>query len=128
MTKDELLNKAHYIILEAVRQGMQQSSDEHLGSTNIQYAAIDDLTEKFAELVQPQWNLCKDGLPRKETDVLVLVNGEINIGAIFTEIPSHEDTYIEFDYWDNPRDDGQDWEWDDVTHWQSMPDAPAVSK
>ena len=52
VAKDELSTKAHYIILEAVRQGMQQASDEHLGNANIHYAGIDALTAKFTELVQ----------------------------------------------------------------------------
>ena len=65
-----------------------------------------------------------DRLPPKETEVLVCCKGVWKIGALFTEHPTHEDTYQAFDYWDDPTNEGRCWEWDDVTHWMNLPPLP----
>lgn len=64
-------------------------------------------------------------LPPDETPVLILHRGEWRIGELRWEHPTWEDTYQAFQYWDNPHDDGQEWEWQDVTHWAELPDIPA---
>jgi hypothetical protein len=65
-----------------------------------------------------------DDLPPIETEVLILVRGRWRIGALQWETPGFEDTFKAFKYWDDPEDDGQDWEWYDVTHWCSLPALP----
>lgn len=69
------------------------------------------------------WIACEDRLPPDETEVLIMVKGIRRIGALFWDYPGHEDTYQPYKYWDDPDNDGMDWEWDDVTHWQYMPTA-----
>jgi hypothetical protein len=79
------------------------------------------------ELVQsaaPRWISVDERLPADETPVLIMLRGEIAIGELRWEHPSHEETYESFRYWDNPSDDGQDWQWPDVTHWMLLPAAP----
>lgn len=67
------------------------------------------------------WMHTKDGLPPDETPVLIVLKGEIRIGELRWERPGFEDTFEAFRYWDDPYDDGQDWEWDDVTKWAMLP-------
>lgn len=72
------------------------------------------------------WIKTANELPPDETPVLIILNGEIRIGELRWEHPSWEETYEAFRYWDNPNDDGQIWEWHDVTHWQYMPEIPRI--
>jgi hypothetical protein len=72
-----------------------------------------------------QWIKVKDKRPKEETPVLIVWRGEIRIGEIRWEYPTHEDSYQAFPYWDDPNDDGKDWEWPDITHWQPLPEVPA---
>jgi hypothetical protein len=65
-----------------------------------------------------------DKLPPCETPVLVLLNGDIRIGILEWDTPGFEDTYRAYKYWDDPHDDGQCWEWCDITHWMALPEAP----
>lgn len=71
-----------------------------------------------------EWIKASDKLPDDETPVLIVVNGAIRIGEIRWETPSFEDTYKAFQYWDDPIDDGQHWEWHDITHWMPLPKLP----
>ena len=73
---------------------------------------------------EPQWISVDERLPDDETPVLIMLRGEIAIGELRWEHPSHEETYQACRYWDNPHDDGQDWQWPDVTHWMPLPVAP----
>ena len=75
------------------------------------------------------WISTADSLPPKETPVLILFSNEtIRIGEIRWEYPTYEDTYNAFRYWDDPADDGKDWEWLDITHWQALPALPTKEK
>ena len=72
------------------------------------------------------WIRIKDRLPEDETPVLIVINGIIRIAALYWEHPGFEDTYKAFQYWDDPEDDGQAWEWFDVTHWRELPAMPEI--
>lgn len=63
-------------------------------------------------------------LPDDEAPVLIVRNGEFDIGELRWEHPGFEDTYQAFQYWDSPNNDGQDWEWHSVTHWMPLPELP----
>jgi len=71
-----------------------------------------------------EWISPNDRLPKQETPVLVIVSGHINILELRWEDPGYEDTYNRFQYWDDPNNDGQDFEWDSVTDWQPLPEPP----
>lgn len=74
----------------------------------------------FAERVNGWIPTCEE-LPPVETEVLILHNGKRRIGALEWDIAGVEDSYKSYNYWDDPNNDGQDWEWNDVTHWQYLP-------
>ena len=59
-----------------------------------------------------------------ETPVLILYNGTVQVGELRWGHPTFEDTFDAYRYWDNPDDDGQEWEWDDITHWMPLPQLP----
>ena len=61
---------------------------------------------------------------QKKPPVLIFWNGNIVIGERRCEHPTFEETFEAFWYWDDPTDDGQDWEREEVTHWMPLPDAP----
>ncbi|HHQ6628354.1 TPA: DUF551 domain-containing protein, partial [Serratia fonticola] len=80
------------------------------------------------EFIQPNspelpdgWIPCAERMPEPETPVLIMLNGTIRKGAIFWEHPTFEEGGQPFKYWDDPDNDGQDWEVFDVTHWQPLP-------
>lgn len=66
------------------------------------------------------WTRTQDKTPSDETEVLILVNGVRRIGWVLWETPSYEEIFKAFPYWDDPHNDGQGWEWDDVTHWAPL--------
>jgi hypothetical protein len=68
-----------------------------------------------------RWISTEDQLPPDETPVLIIRRGVVAIGELRWEHPSYEETYQAFRYWDDPNNDGQDWEWADVTHWMALP-------
>lgn len=70
------------------------------------------------------WIKTTDNLPADETPVLILHRGEPRIGELCWEYPGFEDTYKKFQYWDCPYDDGQIWDWLDVSHWMPLPECP----
>lgn len=74
------------------------------------------------------WKKTVNELPPDETPVLIILNGEIRIGELRWETPGWEETYEAFRYWDDPNDDGQIWEWHDVTHWMEIPDLPIMEQ
>jgi hypothetical protein len=65
-------------------------------------------------------------LPPEETPVLVRVNGVWRIGERRWEHPGHEDTFGAYWYWDDPNNDGQEWDRRDVTAWAYLPDGEPV--
>ncbi|UIF90875.1 hypothetical protein [Cupriavidus sp. UYPR2.512] len=61
----------------------------------------------------------------REKPVLIMFNnGDVRIGELRWERPTHEESHQAFRYWDDPHNDGQDWGWDDIVFW--MPIAPGV--
>ena len=70
------------------------------------------------------WVKCSDRLPEPEAPVLILLNGIQRIGEIRWGHPSHEESYTSFRYWDDPENDGRDWDWFDITHWRPLPSLP----
>lgn len=73
-----------------------------------------------------QWVAVSERLPEDETPVLIVHKGKLRIGEIRWEYPGCEDNYEAFRYWDSPDDDGQEWEWNNVTHWMPLPKLPAI--
>lgn len=64
---------------------------------------------------------CLKKLPPIETPVLALVCGEWRVAELRTENPSWDESFKPFNYWDDPNDDGQVWDWYDVTYWTNLP-------
>jgi len=106
-----------------------------IGDPQIQcmYAEIDDLRaalrayEQRAVVAVPEWISVDDRLPDEGTDVLALRLGKQCIAAIFVEVQSYEEGGRRIRYWDDPNDDGQGWEWDEVTHWMPLPAVPGAA-
>ena len=74
-----------------------------------------------------EWIKCSERMPKAETPVLVMLNGEIRVAELRWDRPTYEETYKPFRYWDDPYDDdGQDWEVFDITHWMPLPEPPEV--
>ncbi|HBM3111127.1 TPA: DUF551 domain-containing protein [Klebsiella oxytoca] len=71
-----------------------------------------------------EWIKCSERMPKPETPVLIINNGDIRIGEIRWDHPTHEETYSAFMYWDDPYNDGQPWEVFDITHWMPLPTPP----
>ena len=70
------------------------------------------------------WIKCPERLPKIETPVLIVYRGQIRVGELREEHPTWEETFKAYSYWDDPEDDGKDWEWFDVTHWMPLPEFP----
>jgi hypothetical protein len=73
-----------------------------------------------------RWIACTETLPKKETPVVAFIGGIPRILEIRTDSPSRDDTYQEYDYWDDPSNDGQEIAWHDVSHWMLLPEDPQV--
>jgi len=76
-----------------------------------------------------KWISVYDKLPDEDTEVLVLLNFEqekqIDVGVCFTYTPTWDEiATVPFRCWDSARYDGQDWEYDLVTHWMPLPELP----
>lgn len=75
-----------------------------------------------------KWISTLDDLPKEATPVLIVHCGEVRIGEIRWDFPGFEDAYREFQYWDDPNNDGQCWAWGNVTHWMPIPAMPEESR
>lgn len=78
--------------------------------------------------VAEEWISVDQRLPPDETPVIILLDGVPRIGELRWEEPSYEETFKAFRYWDCPHDDGQGWEWHQVTAWMHLPPAPGSAK
>lgn len=72
-----------------------------------------------------EWVSIDSRLPQNDNIVLVLLRGEIRMGFRQTESPTHEESFQQFDYWDDPYCEGQDWG-GLVTHWMPLPPPPTL--
>lgn len=92
-------------------------------------AALQDFANAVLDqILGKQWISVEDRLPQDETPVLAIYRQtEYIVAELRWEHPSFEDTYKAFRYWDSPYDDGQAWEWQDITHWMPIPSAPKES-
>lgn len=71
-----------------------------------------------------EWTKCSDRMPEGETPVLAWWDGEVRILEIRWEHPTYEEPHPAFQYWDDPTDDGQEIDWEAVTHWMPLPESP----
>lgn len=78
-------------------------------------------TERLLSAQKAVWTPTEILLPVCETPVLVVVRGVVRIGERCWDHPGHEDTYQSYWYWDDPHNQGQEWERDHVTHWMPIP-------
>ena len=74
------------------------------------------------------WISTRDQMPDLDTTVLIVLCGNIRMGELRFEHPSYEDTHNGFEYWDDPYDEGQCWDFPDVTHWTPLPSLPDVPR
>lgn len=70
------------------------------------------------------WISVKDDLPSVCERVLCLFNGEPIVLELGLESPSYEETFKAFYFWLEPYDEILLPEWDEVTHWMSLPEPP----
>lgn len=80
---------------------------------------------RVREKMDDGWIACSERMPKAETPVLVYIKGRVRTGELRWETPTYEETFAPYMYWDDPDDDGQMWEWDDVTHWRPLPPLPS---
>lgn len=71
------------------------------------------------------WINVDESMPPEETPVLAAVHGYDHplVLEVRWEVPTFEETFDPFLYWDDPVDDGKDLE-DRVFAWQPLPDMP----
>ena len=67
------------------------------------------------------WIACSERLPEEDEPVLIILNAQVRIGELRRENPSWEETWQSYQYWDDPENDGKDWDWESVTHWMPLP-------
>ena len=81
--------------------------------------------KEIKDLKASEWISVKERLPDDNTPVLICFReGRFEVGGLFWAYPSFEDSYTAFQYWDSFNNDGQDWEWNDITHWMPLPNTP----
>jgi hypothetical protein len=73
---------------------------------------------------QEGWIPTRERLPEEGTPVLILRKGETRIGERRWERPAYEETFSAFWFWDDPSNEGQDWENDEITYWRPLPPPP----
>lgn len=74
-----------------------------------------------------KWISTNEKWPKDETIVLIVYKGDIKLGGVFMDYPSHEEIYESFQYWDSP-DGGAGWECWEVTHWMPLPEVPEIER
>lgn len=114
------------ILMSDIRR---QRAQDILNQFNV-YLSFDRMVEILIQFAQDEcereqstridWIRCVDQLPPMETPVLVWVKDRFDIGELRWEKPGFEDTFAAYKYWDCPHNDGQEWEWDDVTEWKHI--------
>lgn len=72
-------------------------------------------------MANPLIYISQGPLPKYEEEVLLIVNGCYRIGARRREHGTWEDSYAAYDYWDDLQNEGQGWDWPDVTAWMKLP-------
>ena len=83
----------------------------------------DDVAVDLGEWISTGIITALQELPPYETPVLILFySGKVRIGEIRWERGGWEATYEDFQYWDDPNNEGQDWEWSDVIGWLPLPE------
>lgn len=101
---------------------------EFLDGTFKEEKTVEQLQKEIDETdLAPQWVSVDDRLPPLETPVLASVHGmdapivlEMRIETCNQMVESYFDDFL---YWDNPHDDGQDYE-NRVLAWQPLPEPP----
>jgi len=62
-------------------------------------------------------------LPEENTPVLVMFrNDDICMGELITRQPKLGDAFESYQYWDDPYQNGKDWDWNDIVGWAPLPD------
>ena len=69
-----------------------------------------------------EWISVKDRLPELDEPVLVFSKGDYKLSALCKEIPTFEETFKAFDYWEDID------ELHHVTHWMPLPEPPKDTK
>lgn len=78
--------------------------------------------------LEPRWIPVTERLPNEDEPVLICGHGiDPLVGVLRWEYPTYEETFTAFRYWDDYRNDGQEFE-DRVTHWMSLPEVPMEAK
>jgi hypothetical protein len=70
------------------------------------------------------WIACSEKLPDEDTPVLIVLDGEIRMGELRRKHPSWEETWQSYEFWDDPTNEGMDWDWESITHWMPLPALP----
>lgn len=113
-------------IIDAVREaGLDWHAGYPVGDEANRYETLARAVEaRVREKMGAGWIACNERMPEADTPVLVYIRGRVRTGELRWETPTYEETFAPYMYWDDPDDDGQMWEWDDVTHWRPLPPAP----
>lgn len=77
-----------------------------------------DIQQKLMDL---DWRWFEQGAsyPPEEVEVLIRFdNGKTRLAELRTEHPGFEDTFNSYQYWDDPENEGQDWEFNSVIGWK----------
>ena len=67
------------------------------------------------------WLSVSDKMPTYYTPVLIYMVGTVRIGELRVDYPDFGDTYQAYSYWDDPYNDGQEWDTLSITHWLPLP-------
>ena len=70
------------------------------------------------------WISVNDDLPMIGEPVLAMRCGEPVIAGMFEEPEDWESDMRAYYYWDDFNNDGQGWEYNEITHWMPLPAPP----